>query len=74
MSIITVNIANWERVVRIVLGIVLLYLGWGSVVTGTLGDVLKVLGFIPLLTGLIGWCPLYSLFRFSTRRPSATTR
>lgn len=74
MSIITVNIANWERVVRIVLGIVLLYLGWGSVVTGTLGDVLKVLGFIPLLTGLIGWCPLYSLFRFSTRKLSAHIR
>jgi|DewCreStandDraft_1066081.scaffolds.fasta_scaffold04017_3 hypothetical protein len=74
MRIITVNIANWERVVRIVLGIVLLYLGWAGVVSGTLGDVLKVLGFIPLVTGLIGWCPLYSLFRFSTRRPSATTR
>jgi CRP/FNR family transcriptional regulator len=25
-----------------------------------------VVGFIPLLTGLIGWCPIYSLFGFST--------
>lgn len=74
MSMITVNVANWERVVRIALGIVLLYLGWGGVVTGTLGDVLKVLGFIPLLTGLIGWCPLYSLFGFSTCKRSAATR
>lgn len=74
MNIITINVANWERVVRIVLGIVLLYLGWAGVVTGTLGDVLKVLGFIPLLTGLVGWCPLYSLFGFSTCKSSATTR
>jgi hypothetical protein len=29
--------------------------------------VLQWLGFVPLLTGLIGWCPLYALFRFSTK-------
>lgn len=68
MKIITNNIAGWERTVRVLLGIVLLYLGWAGVVTGGLGEVLKVLGFLPLLTGLIGWCPLYSLIGFSTNR------
>ncbi len=72
MKIITNNIAGWERVVRVLLGIGLLYLGWAGVVTGGLGEVFKVLGFLPLLTGLIGWCPLYSLIGFSTNRKLST--
>jgi hypothetical protein len=63
-----VNEASWDRIVRVVLGILLLYLGWGGVVTGGLGAVLKILGFLPLLTGLVGWCPLYALFKFGTKQ------
>lgn len=55
-----------DRVLRVVLGLVLLYLGWGGIVGGTLGVVLQYLGFIPLLTGIIGWCPLYTLFGLRT--------
>lgn len=62
-----VNEANWDRIVRVLIGIVLLYLGWAGVVGGGLGVFLKVIGFVPLLTGVIGWCPLYSLFKFSTK-------
>ena len=64
---ITVNEALWDRAVRIILGIVLIYLGFGGVVAGGLGTALGILGFVPLLTGLVGWCPLYSLLRFSTK-------
>jgi hypothetical protein len=64
---IKVNQANWERIARVVLGIVMLALGWGGFVPGVWGVVLQWLGFVTLLTGLIGWCPLYSLFRFSTK-------
>ncbi len=60
------NEAGWDRGVRIVVGVVLLYLGWGGVVAGTWGIVFKILGFVPLLTGLIGWCPIYTLFGFQT--------
>lgn len=63
-----VNEAGWERIIRVVIGLVLLYLGWAGVVTGSLGLIFKILGFIPLITGLIGWCPLYSLLRVSTRK------
>ena len=63
-----VNEASWDRIVRVVLGILLLFLGWGGVVTGSLGTVLKILGFLPLLTGLVGWCPLYALFKFGTKQ------
>lgn len=63
-----VNEASWDRVVRVILGIVLLYLGWSGTIGGGWGTFLKIIGFIPLLTGLIGWCPLYSLFKFATRK------
>jgi hypothetical protein len=55
-----------DRVIRVVLGIVMLALGWGGVVTGGWGWVLKLVGFIPLITGLVGWCGLYKLFGIST--------
>lgn len=63
-----VNEAGWERVLRIIVGIVLLYLGFGAVVTGTWGTVLIIIGFIMLITGLIGWCPLYTLLGTGTKK------
>ena len=64
----TVNEATWDRVVRVVAGLALLYLGWGGVVAGTLGTVLKFLGFLPLLTGIIGYCPAYPLLGVRTKK------
>jgi len=69
-----VNEAPWERIARVVLGIVLLYLGWSGTVTGGLGTFLKILGFVPLLTGLVGWCPLYAIFGTSTNRKDEAAR
>jgi len=63
-----INEAGWDRIARIVLGIVLLYLGWAGVVTDGWGVFLKVIGFVPLLTGIVGWCPLYSLLKFRTNK------
>lgn len=63
-----VNQANWERIARVLLGVILLYVGFGGVVTGTLGTVLGIVGFIPLLTGLSGWCPIYSLLKTGTKK------
>lgn len=55
------NEGRWDRVLRVVVGLVLLSLmfvgpetPWGLV------------GLIPLLTAVVGWCPLYSLFGVST--------
>lgn len=66
-----VNEAAWDRVARVALGIVILYLGWADVVSGGWGTALKVIGFIPLVTGIMGWCPLYALFRFRTNSETA---
>ena len=61
-----VNEATWDRVLRVIAGLILLYLGWTGVVDGTLGAVFKILGFLPLVTGLVGYCPAYALFGIST--------
>ncbi len=60
------NEAGWDRIGRIVLGLVILALGWTGAVAGGLGTFLKFFGFVPLVTGLLGWCPLYAIFRFRT--------
>jgi hypothetical protein len=55
------NVGNAERVIRIIVGLVLIslvFIGpqspWGWV------------GLIPLVTGAIGWCPPYSLLGINT--------
>jgi Inner membrane protein YgaP-like, transmembrane domain len=61
-----INEAPWDRIGRVVLGIVMVWLGL-AVVDGTWGVVLTVVGFIPLVTGIVGWCPLYALFHTGTK-------
>lgn len=63
----TNNESGWDRILRVILGVALIYLGWSGMVAGAVGTALLVVGFIPLLTGIIGWCPLYSLFRIGTK-------
>jgi len=60
------NESNVDRIIRVVFGIVLLFLGFGGALSGTLAIVADVLGFVLLLTGAVGFCPLYTFFKFST--------
>lgn len=55
------NVGGIDRLLRIVLGLVLM----GLAATGTVG-VWGWLGAIPLATGLIGWCPPYGLLGINT--------
>lgn len=63
------NLSTPDRVFRIVLGLTMLFVGWSGLVGG-LGEIaLRVFAWVPIGTGLIGWCPIYALLGFSTRRP-----
>ena len=60
----TTNIGTTERMLRAIVGLVLIglvYVGpqtaWGWV------------GLVPLLTAVIGWCPPYALLGINTYRP-----
>jgi hypothetical protein len=61
------NEASWDRIARVVLGAVLLVLGFGAV-SGGWGVVLVVLGFVALITGAAGFCPIYWITKYRTKR------
>ena len=67
-NIIKVNEAGWDRIARVVLGLVLAVTGFMGIIPGTVGVVAGVIGLVFLLTGLVGWCPLYTLFKFGTKK------
>lgn len=62
----TVNEGRFDRVLRVVLGALLVLawlLGWW---TGTWAVVLGVVGLVLLLTGIVGFCPMYRVLGTST--------
>ena len=63
-----VNEAGWDRIVRVVLGLVLLYLWLGHVLSGAVAIVLGIIGIIFLVTGIVGFCPLYRVLGFATKK------
>lgn len=66
-----VNEAGWDRIARVVAGVVLVVVGFG-VVGGTTGTVLGIVGLVPLATGLVGYCPLYSVLKVRTNHRDET--
>ncbi len=61
------NVASWDRIVRFVLGIALVIAAF-AVVSGAWGLIVAIVGAVFFVTALVGFCPLYALFRVSTRR------
>lgn len=59
----TQNVGGLDRLIRAVVGLVLISLVfWGPATTW------GWIGLIPLATAVIGWCPPYALFGWSTCR------
>ncbi len=54
------NIGSVDKIIRIVLGIVIL--AYGYVEQSWWG----LIGLVPLLTAFMGFCPLYAPFKIST--------
>jgi len=63
-----VNEAGWDRIVRVVLGLVLLYLWLGNVLSGAAAVIVGIIGIILLVTGVVGFCPLYRVLGFATKK------
>jgi hypothetical protein len=60
------NLSNTDRIIRVLIAVLFAYLYFGGIVTGGLGIVLLFLGGVFLLTAIVAFCPLYTLFKFST--------
>ncbi len=71
----TFNEGTWDRVMRILVGLVLGYAAWvtwpGTAYlltrTGIANLVFLIVGLEVLVTGLTGWSPLYALFGWTTK-------
>ncbi len=56
-----------DRIVRIVIGVILAALAITGVATGALAASPGSVAAIALVTGVVGFCPLYAIFRVSTK-------
>jgi hypothetical protein len=62
------TVGSADKVIRIVLGLVLLIIAFAVSVGQVLQVILIIVGLIALLTAVTGLCPLYNLLRISTRK------
>ena len=60
------NVGSADRIVRVILGLVLLALGLFVIPGGAWKWVLIVIGAISFVTGLASRCPAYVLFKINT--------
>ena len=66
----TKNMGGADRGIRFLIAVVIGILYFMGKLSGTLAIVLEVVAIAFLLTSFIGWCPLYSPFKISTRKQS----
>ena len=60
------NVGMIDRVIRIILGIILMYLFVGNMVAAPWSYLVALIGLILLVTGIVGTCPLYSILGMNT--------
>lgn len=57
--------------IRILLGLFMLWAGWSGAVDGLWQVAFRIFACVPLVTALLGWCPIYAMLGLSTRRAKA---
>jgi len=64
-GVIMKNVGKTDKIIRIILGLVLLSLVF--ILQGNIRFI-GLLGIIPLVTAFTGYCPIYGLFHLSTNK------
>jgi len=71
------NIGSIDRILRIIVGLVLLAMvpnmPWSGMVAGLPQGLWGWIGVVPLVTALMGWCPAYSLLGIKTCKTRTAT-
>lgn len=67
------NEGSLDRIIRVLVGVLLIVLFLIHTFSATLGIILLIVGGVLLLTGLVGTCPIYSIFGISSCKTKATT-
>lgn len=60
------NMGTVDRVIRAIVGIVLIVAFLLELLAGTIGIIALVVGVVLLLTAALRWCPPYTLFGINT--------
>lgn len=63
----TVNVGTVDRIVRVVVGLLLIAFALGFIAPGTSWSWVGWIGIVPILTAIFSTCPAYSLLGFSTK-------
>jgi hypothetical protein len=59
-----------DRIFRVIVGLIALYAGY-SLAGGWIRTILYIVAAIGLITGITGFCLIYKIFGFSTRKDTA---
>ncbi len=62
------NMGSADRIIRLILALIVLVLFLTDIISGTLGWILIAIAAIFTLTSMINFCPLYTLFKISTKK------
>jgi uncharacterized membrane protein len=60
------NMGSVDRIIRLIIAAVLVFLFYNGTLTGTIGIVAVVIAIVFALTSLLSFCPLYTLIGVNT--------
>jgi hypothetical protein len=63
-----VNMGSWDRVVRLLITLLVVILLIAGVLKGALAVILGIIAIVFFVTSVIGFCPLYVVLKFSTKK------
>lgn len=62
------NESTTDRIVRIILGLILVGIGWFYLKNNITGIIFDIIGVVAIFTGIAGVCLIYKIFGFSTKK------
>ncbi|HWP83212.1 MAG TPA: DUF2892 domain-containing protein [Bacteroidota bacterium] len=62
------NMGSADRIIRLLAAVVIGYLYATDLISGTVATILGIFAVAFVVTSLIGWCPLYTPFKISTKK------
>jgi len=60
------NEGTTDRIIRLILGVVLIIIGWPVLGNNTPGVIFDIIGVVLLITGIAGFCGIYKVLGIST--------
>jgi hypothetical protein len=64
----TKNMGTIDRVIRVILAVVVIFLYLSGSITGIAALILGIIAAIFIITSIVGFCPLYVPLKISTRK------